>query len=105
MKTYIVKITPDAKADLDRYKNYLLEKKNSKQAARNVVKDFNLTATKLKDVAGSLAEPESLKLKERGLKRINFLKHDYFLLYRIEGSYVYVTDMFHSLEDYESKLK
>ena len=105
MKTYKVKITPDAKADLRRYKDYLLRNKKSRQAARNVVQDFYKTAARLKDSAGSLANPESQKLHSKHLKKINFIRHDYFLLYRIDGDFVYVTNMFHSLEDYESKLK
>lgn len=104
MKTYRVKITPDAKADLKRYKNYLKDVKKSSQAAKNVVQDFNATAAKLKNAAASLGDSENPKLKARNLKRINFIKHDYFLLYRIEGEYVYVINMFHSLEDYENKL-
>lgn len=105
MKTYRVLVTADAKADLKRYKAYLVDQKKNRQAARNVVLDFSQTKDELKKSAGSLADPESKKLLERGLKRINFRSHEYFLLYRIEGSRVFVTNMFHDLEDYESKLK
>ena len=105
MTAYKVKITPDAKNDLKRYRDYLLYNKKSPQAARRIVRDFYETAAKLKIIAGSLAEPESMRLKERCLKRINFVKHDYFLLYKIERKNVYVIDMFHSLEDYENKLR
>ena len=72
---------------------------------KNLVNDYRETRKKLEIVAGSLKDPDSEKLKVRRLKRINFLKHDYFLLYRIDGSAVYVTNMFHSLEDYENKLR
>lgn len=105
MKTYEVLVTADAKADLKRYKDYLVDEKKNRQAARNVVLDFSRTKDDLKKSAGSLADPESKKLVERGLKRINFQSHDYFLLYRIEGNRVFVTNMFHDLEDYENKLK
>lgn len=105
MKIYRVSVTADAKADLKRYKDYLVDEKKNRQAARNVVLDFSQTKDDLKKSAWSLAEPESQKLLERGLKRINFRSHDYFLLYRIEGSRVFVTNMFHDLEDYENKLK
>lgn len=98
-------VTEDAKKDLRKYSNYLLKIKKSKQAAKNVVEDFRNTRKTLQDVAGSLKEPENQKLKERKLKRINFKKHDYFLLYRIEGDNVFITNMFHNLEDYENKLK
>lgn len=66
--------------------------------------DFSQTKDELKKSAGSLADPESKKLLEKRLKRINFRSHEYFA-YRIEGSRVFVTNMFHDLEDYESKLK
>ncbi|MBQ6481363.1 MAG: hypothetical protein IJI45_09620 [Anaerolineaceae bacterium] len=58
----------------------------------------------LSDIAGSIREPDSEVLKARNLKRLNFGKHDYFLLFRIEGSKVIVTNIFHAAEDFESKL-
>lgn len=105
MKKYHVVINDDAKEDLTKYRDYLLKQKCSQQAARNLVLDFRETRKTLELVAGSIHEPESEALRKRGLKRINLLKHDYFLLYKIEGSKAYVTNMFHSLEDYERKLR
>ncbi len=104
MKTYRVVVTDDAKQDFRRYRDYLIYVKKSSQAARNLVNDYRETRKKLETVADSLKDPESEKLKQRRLKRINFLKHDYFLLYRIDGDIVSITNMFHSLEDYENKL-
>lgn len=37
---YKILITPDAEEDLDRFIAYLINEKNSKQAARNVLKDY-----------------------------------------------------------------
>ena len=105
MKTYRVIVTDDAKKDFLRYRDYLIHVKKNNQAAKNLVNDYRETRKKLETVAGSLKDPKSENLKARRLKRINFLKHDYFLLYRIDGSAVYVTNMFHSLEDYENKLR
>ncbi len=74
---------------------------------KNLVMDFRETRKQLEISADSLADPDSDKLKSRRLKRINLLKHDYFLLYRIDETdgIVYVTNMFHSREDYENKLR
>ena len=105
MNTYKVVVTADAKDDLKRYRDYLLYVKNSPQAAKNVVLDFRKTRERLETIAGSLPAPGSEALKRRRLKRINFLQHDYFLLFRVEGQMVYVTNMFHSREDFESKLR
>ena len=105
MKNYKIVVTDDAKEDLKRYREYLFKKKHSPQSAKNLVLDFRETRKVLEDVAGSIKEPESEALVKRGLKRINLLKHNFFLLFRIEGSVAYVTDMFHELEDYENKLR
>ena len=35
---------------------------------------------------------------------MKFLKHDYFLLYKIDGDKAVVMKIFHALEDYENML-
>lgn len=44
------------------------------------------------------------KLRVLGYRRINFLSHRYFMLYRIENNIVYVDNIFHELQDYENKM-
>ena len=105
MKTYRVVVSIDAKASLKKYIRYLREVKLSPQAARNVLDDFTATRIILSQVAGSLQDPESEKLKARSLKRINFQKHNYFMLYKVEEEMVIITNIFHGLEDYEGKLR
>ncbi|MCR4749322.1 MAG: type II toxin-antitoxin system RelE/ParE family toxin [Lachnospiraceae bacterium] len=106
MKTYRVIVTPDAEADLKKYLAYLRDVKKNPQAVKSVLEDFKDTKNELKSVAQSLPGPDSEKLKARGLKRINFKKHNYFLLYYIDPiDTVYITDVFHGLESFEDKLK
>ena len=107
MKKYKVIVTPDAKADLKAYLSYLRNEKRNPQAVKNVLEDFRATRDSLSNVAGSLEDPKSEKLKRRGLKRMNFVKgHRYFVLFKIEDDgKVYITNVFHMLEDYESKLR
>ncbi len=106
MKQYKVIVTPDAEEDLRRYVAYLHDVKKNPQAVKNVLEDFRDTKKSLQNVAGRLKEPDSEKLKERGLKRMNFLRHNYFVLFYIgDDDKVYITDVFHGLEDYESKLR
>ncbi len=69
-----------------------------------MILDFRETRKQLQNVAGSLQDPESDTLRQRNLKRIYFIHHNYFLLFRVVDQMVYVTDMFHCLEDYENKL-
>ncbi len=39
-----------------------------------------------------------------GYYKINFLKHRYFMLYRIVDDVVFVDNIFHELQDYENKI-
>ena len=101
---YKVVITEDAEEDLNRYVRYLLFEKRNEQAASNLLDDFESTQECLKHVAGSLKVCDNPKLKEYGYKRINFLHHRYFMLFRIEKEYVIVDNIFHELQDFENKL-
>ncbi len=105
MKEYKFVVTEDAKADLKRHLGYIKNKFKNIQAVRNVRDDFRDTVSSLRTAAGAIREPESDALRARGLKRINFQRHYYFLLYRVKGDTAEVLRMFHFLEDYECKLK
>lgn len=101
---YKIIITTDAKEDLERFINYLLYEKKSKQAAKNVLDDFESTKQMLEKVAGSIKLCDNPKLKRQGYRRINFLSHRCFMLYRIEENIVIVDNIFHELQDYEGKM-
>ena len=106
MKHYKVIVTPDAEGDLQAYIAYLRHVKKNPQAVKNVLKDFRETKENLGRVAGSLGEPYSDELRKRGLKRINFLKHNYFALFYIGADdTVYITNIFHGLENFEDKIR
>ena len=104
MKKYRVIEAPRAKKDIKRYVGYLLNVKKSNQAAQALFDDYRGTKERLSEIAGAIHNPESDKLKQRNLKRINFQKHNYFFLFRVNGDTAEIVAMFHSLEDYENKL-
>ena len=101
---YRVVITSDAEEDLDKFIKYLLFEKENPQAAQNVLNDFDATTESLKRVAGSLKLCDNPRLRKQGYRRINFLNHRYFMMYRIEDDVVYIDNIFHELQDYESKM-
>lgn len=101
---YKIFITEDAEEDLDRYVRYLLFEKKNEQAAGNLLDDFEATKNSLSRVAGSLKVCDNPHLKGLGYRRINFLTHRYFMLYRIEGDAVFIDNIFHELQDYENKM-
>ena len=99
---YKVVVTAEAEEDLNQFIQYLLFAKKNKQAAKNVLDDFEDTIKKLKYVASSLNVCDNPRLQSLGYRRINFQQHRYFMLYRIENDVVYVDDIFHELQDYEN---
>lgn len=101
---YKIKLTEDAEQDLDRYLNYLLFVKKSEQAASYLLDDFEATLLSLLKVAVSLKLCDNPRLKELGYRRINFLSHRYFILYRVEDNIVIVDNIFHELQDFENKM-
>ena len=101
---YKVVVTTDAEEDLERYIRYLLVVKRNEQAAKNVLDDFEATVKSLESVAGSLKHCENPRLRNLGYRRINFLSHRYFMMYRIVENTVFVDNIFHELQDYENKM-
>ena len=100
-----VVVSEDALSDLRRYVNYLIHVKRNPQAAVNLLDDYDKTIEKLTFAAGSLKPCDSPNMKKRHLRRINFLHHDYFMLYQFEEQTAFVTNIFHNLEDADNKLR
>lgn len=101
---YKVVVTRDAEEDLESFIKYLIIEKESIQAAENVLNDYDATIESLKHVAGSLKLCDNLRLRQLEYRRINFLNHRYFMLYRIVENVVFVDNIFHELQDYENKM-
>lgn len=102
---YKVVVTADAEENLNQYIRYLLKVKNSKQAAKSVLGDFEAAIQSLKSVAGSLKMCDNPRLRKLGYRRMNFFSHRYFMMYRIVGDIVFVDNVFHELQDYENKME
>lgn len=105
MKTYKVVVTDEAQEAFKRYLRYVKNIKKNPYAAKNILDDYIATRKQLSSCAGMLAEPESEKLRQRNLKRMNFLNHDYFILFKMENDKAVIVSVFHSLDDFENKLK
>lgn len=101
---YKVVVTKDAEESLENFIKYLIDEKKNIQAAENVLNDYDATIESLKHVAGSLKLCDNPKLHQLEYRRINFLNHRYFVLYRIVNQVVFVDNIFHELQDYENKI-
>ena len=101
---YEVVVTREAEEDLERFVKYLIIEKESMQAAENVLNDYDATIESLKYVAGSLKLCNNPRLRQLEYRRINFLNHRYFMIYRIVDNVVFVDNIFHELQDYENRM-
>ena len=72
---YKIVVTAEAEEDLNQFIQYLLFAKKNKQAAKNVLDDFENTIKKLKYVASSLKVCDNPRLQSLGYRRINFQQH------------------------------
>ena len=105
MKKFKVVITKQAQADLRGKLAYIRDHLKNPKAAQSVYDDYKLTRSTLEEVADTIREPDSVELKKRDLKRINFRTHNYFMLFRIRDDRVEITNIFHGSEDFENKLR
>lgn len=101
---YKVVVTRDAEEDLERFIKYLIIEKESMQAAENMLNDYDVTIESLRHVAGSLKLCDNPRLRQFEYRRINFLNHKYFMIYRIVDNVIFVDNIFHELQDYENKM-
>lgn len=103
MREYEVIVTSDVENDLDNFVYYLLVEKLNEQAANALLDDYDETIDELKDVAGALKPLDDLDLTE--YRKIRLRRHDYYLLYRLDGNTAIVDRMFHDLQDLDKTMK
>ncbi|MCD8004892.1 MAG: hypothetical protein LUE91_04500 [Oscillospiraceae bacterium] len=56
----------------------------------------------LTTVAGSLQYCWHPELRERGYRAIDFKRHQYVMLYLVDGRDVYIEAIYHQRQDYET---
>lgn len=98
---YKVIIMPTAKRQLDSYVKYTVEELKNKDAAKAILKDAKETKKRLSQIADSLKICDDPLLAKYEYRKIEFLKHRFMMIYRIQDGKVIVDGMFHELQDYE----
>ena len=99
---YKVIILPPAKRNLKRYIQYTAIVLHNKEAALSIRNDALKTRERLSEIADVLPLCTDPTLAQLGYRKISFRKHEFFMIYRIEGNTVMVESMYHELQDYES---
>ncbi|MCR4908494.1 MAG: type II toxin-antitoxin system RelE/ParE family toxin [Lachnospiraceae bacterium] len=103
--TYNVVVSADAEEDFENILKYLLFEKNNGQAAEHFINDFENTKNRLAIMAEKIRLCTNPRLKMQGYRRMNFIEMEYFFLFRISGENVVIDNIFHRLQDYESKMQ
>lgn len=99
---YKVVLTSRAQLDFKNIIHYLLYDLRSEQAAISVTDDIEHTIERLSYMASRLKLCDDSRLRDLGYRTIHFKRHNYFMLYRIQDSIVYVDAIYHDLQAYES---
>ena len=99
---YDVIISPKALSQLNEYVDYIQYTLLNPIAAELVWQDAIATGKQLSKGAGSLALCKHPILHELGYRCIGFKKHNYAMLYLVDGNKVYVDAIYHTQQDYEN---
>lgn len=98
-KSWEVIATDDVEEDLAGFVEYLLYEKKNEQAATAVIDDYDETIERLEGSEGAFGPMNNPRLAELGYRKILFQRHNYYLIYRIEGNKAIVDHMYHGLQD------
>ena len=102
MDLYKVEIAPSALKQLETYIDYIQNTLLNPEAADSVILDALDTVTQLESVAGSLQYCSKESLRDLGYRKINFLRHDYVMIYSLVDHVAQVKAIYHQLQDYEN---
>lgn len=101
---YKLIISERAGQHIDKIVDYVVNDLYNPGAAKAILTDIEEAYSKLEYMADALSYCMDPYLAEKGYRKIILSKHDYVILYRIEGNEVRISGVFHMREDYASKL-
>ena len=100
-----VVLTNRAEIQAQKILDYIVYELKNVQAALSVEQDMKDTAARLSYMAGSLKLCDDANLRALGYRTIHFIRHKYFMIYKIVDNCAYVTGIYHDLQDYENILQ
>ncbi len=96
-------ISHSAEAKIDSIIRYIAIELSNPTAARNVLNDIEKAYVKLENSADVFPLCYDPVLFERGYHKYILPKHDYVIIYSIRDNTVFISGIFHMLEDYANK--
>ncbi|MCD7761805.1 MAG: type II toxin-antitoxin system RelE/ParE family toxin [Lachnospiraceae bacterium] len=102
MVLYDVVMTKNAELQLQQYVDYVFYTLFNDTAAKSILEDARETQKTLSEVAASLQYCSHPELRKREIRVIMFRRHQYVMLYRIEGNIAFIEAVYHQKQDYEN---
>lgn len=88
----------------DKFLDYIYHTLLNPQAAAGLMQDFDDTISILERQADSFGYCASEQLRKLKFRKINFQRHRYLFVYRVDQNKVIVEGMYHELQDYENAI-
>lgn len=106
MKTWEVQVIRRVEQRLTRILSYIAEKPlYNPDAARAVFEDYEQTKAMVGLMGDRVAVGRHPIMQRRKLRRMDFLEHDYYLIYRVMGDVAQIVRIGHTLENLDKVLK
>ena len=101
---YKLVISERAESHIDNIIDYVVNILKNPGAASAILSDIEESYDKIEYFADSFALCNDAFLAERGFRKIVLSKHNYLIVYRVEGEEARIYGVFHMSEEYASKL-
>lgn len=101
---YKLVITEKAEELLDERVAYLLFKLKNRQAAGHLLDEVSKIYERLMEKPYQFPDCRDQYLKKLGYKEAIITDMNYVVIFRVEANQVYVVGVFHSLENYKTKI-
>lgn len=106
MKTWEVTVIRRVENKLVKILSYIAEEPlYNPDAAAAVFKDYEATKDMVARMGDRVAIGTHPIMRKRRLRRMNFLEHDYYLIYRVQGDVAQIIRIGHCLESLDKVLK
>ena len=100
MKTWRVEVSPGVGERLVEILTYIFDAPlHNPDAARAVFEDFDATIAAISLMGDRVPIGTHPIMRKRGLRRMNFRRHRFYVVYRIQGDVAQVVRVAHFLED------
>ena len=102
---YNLLVTPKAEELFDQIVYHLIFRLKNKQAAAHLFRSIGIIYDRLEANPFQFPKAKDVNLFRLGYREAVLPDMGYVVIFRIEGTFVYIVGIFHQLEDYSEKVE